>query len=290
MNLKFRTFREGSLYRRAFFAFTTLYLLFFVFSSYSFAEIINLSVRPVDSSRVRLSWRVNAEVILDKGMRIRFERNRASSNFHSILEIPAKRSGRVVVRKSSSRPTNFRARLIKQRKTIGSSSIVTIIQSTDDVVVVTDPVDTGSSSGGVQSSPPNITLLDGEAFCPEEVVNQALELVNLHRVSLGLKSLSRNAALDHAAKKHSLSMLRSGQLTHDGWFDSAIDAGYSPGYLAQNIASIFTDPSALVAGWLSSGGHRHNIESQSAIETGISCVYGKDGTWWWAHYFGAPLT
>lgn len=123
--------------------------------------------------------------------------------------------------------------------------------------------------------------------CPHSVIDTTLNLIEEHRIELGLSALRKNARLERAARIHSLHMIKIHSMTHAGWFSEAIASGYKPVFIGQNIAAFFKDPYLLFSAWIASSGHRTNIENPKAADTGISCMRDLSGRYWWTQYFGA---
>jgi uncharacterized protein YkwD len=109
------------------------------------------------------------------------------------------------------------------------------------------------------------------------------------------------ATLDTGARYHSTDMAADNYFQHDsydrnssglvrscGWVNRV--TSYYPGYqaLAENIAAGYMSPSAVVAGWMASSGHRANILSTSVREIGAGfyCCSGSY-TRYWTQDFGA---
>ncbi len=92
------------------------------------------------------------------------------------------------------------------------------------------------------------------------------DLVNAHRVGLGLGELSLDGAIGPPTRGHSDDML-SGDVafSHDGFEDrvAEIEGGIDLVGAGENVGYVqgYDEPAeALVAGWLQSPGHRENIE------------------------------
>ena len=107
-----------------------------------------------------------------------------------------------------------------------------------------------------------------------------LKLHNDHRQSIGLSPLVLNNTLNQAAQNHSVWMNANNNLSHD---ENGVDPGarltklgYRWNTYGENIAMGYATPSAVFAGWLSSSGHRRNIENPSFVEVG----FGLSGTYW----------
>lgn len=106
---------------------------------------------------------------------------------------------------------------------------------------------------------------------------RVLQLVNQERWQNGqLPPLKGDSALDSAAETHSNNMAVRNFFDHCDFdigsspWDRMNDAGYKDwSFAGENIAAGYGTPENVVAGWMSSPGHRGNILSADFRETGI---------------------
>ena len=107
---------------------------------------------------------------------------------------------------------------------------------------------------------------------------QILKIINEHRRSIGLGDLVYNKAVYNEAKQHSINMANGKTpFSHDG-FDNRFDrlmktVGGSS--MAENVALGQTTAQDVVDSWLSSEGHKQNIEGDFNL-TGIGIARGND--------------
>ena len=99
-------------------------------------------------------------------------------------------------------------------------------------------------------------------------------LLNAHRSARGLSTLSRDQRLNQAASAHARDLARSNRLGHRGSDGSthvvrAERSGYGP-FVAENVAAGQKTPAAVMQAWLSSRGHRTNIELNPATHYGFA--------------------
>jgi uncharacterized protein YkwD len=123
---------------------------------------------------------------------------------------------------------------------------------------------------------------------PTAYDDEILGLINAHRAGIGKPALQRSQVIWEQAHAHSRNMA-SGIVAfgHDGFEAriAAIRTALGPGgSAAENVAMGYRTAAAVVSGWLSSAGHRANIES-SATRTGISAVQSGSGTWYYTQIF-----
>jgi uncharacterized protein YkwD len=125
-------------------------------------------------------------------------------------------------------------------------------------------------------------------------VLRILELTNAERQKAGLGPLALSQELNDAAQRYSQVLAASGCFQHTcgpvpNFRDRINQAGYT-GWTAigENIAAGYPTPEAVVAGWMSSTGHRANILSAKYTEIGIGVVSGSGRFGlYWTQEFGA---
>jgi uncharacterized protein YkwD len=120
-----------------------------------------------------------------------------------------------------------------------------------------------------------------------DMEGQILKLINQHRKSIGLGELQFNDAINAEALKHSQNMANGVvPFSHDG-FDgraSRIMSIVGGNAIAENVANGQEDAASAVESWLSSSGHRKNIEGNYTI-TGIGIARGKNGDLFFTQIF-----
>jgi uncharacterized protein YkwD len=118
-----------------------------------------------------------------------------------------------------------------------------------------------------------------------EVERDVLNLVNQHRVSIGLEALEWNETIAIECRDHSRNMASgSVSIAHDGFDQRAANIGDTIPYtlIGENVAYINTgasgssSPASLALnGWLNNTLHRDNIEGNYNL-TGVGVA--KDGS------------
>lgn len=112
-----------------------------------------------------------------------------------------------------------------------------------------------------------------------------LDATNDARKAAGCRPLVASKRLKSSAQAHAKDMAKNHYVDHtsaDGrsWADRIRAAGYDkPG--AENIAGGITSPRAVVAAWLNSPAHRHNIETCKLKKIGVGYSGGM-----WVQDFG----
>ncbi len=120
-------------------------------------------------------------------------------------------------------------------------------------------------------------------------------LVNHQRTSRGLPPLAASAQLNSSAQSWTNTMVRTGQFTHgpgDAFARRISAAGYVWQTAGENIAAGFQTPSDVVAGWMASSDHCHNILNPAFRNVGTgarAASVGRYGGGTWTQDFGLRL-
>lgn len=107
----------------------------------------------------------------------------------------------------------------------------------------------------------------------------------------GLAPLALNARLTEAAQAYAELMAEQNWFSHnspDGTTPGARIAasGYRARTWGENIAWGYTNPDAVMTGWMNSSGHRDNIMSANFTEIGIGYATSGNAAYW-VQDFGA---
>ncbi len=116
-----------------------------------------------------------------------------------------------------------------------------------------------------------------------------MDLVNVHRASIGLTALLHDDEMGAIARTHSQNMA-SGAVAfgHTGFSGrcSASRAALSGGnWCGENVAAGQTSPKAAFISWMNSSGHRANIEQGRATHTGFGYARSSSGKYYWTQIF-----
>lgn len=109
-----------------------------------------------------------------------------------------------------------------------------------------------------------------------EITQQVLDLINVSRVSHGLKKLQWNNQLATAAQVHSQSMALGDFFTHQELKQRIKAAGYQYSSIGENIAGGQSTSEQALTIWMNSPGHRKNILNPNYTEIGIGYFYLED--------------
>jgi uncharacterized protein YkwD len=114
-------------------------------------------------------------------------------------------------------------------------------------------------------------------------------VVDLVNSEAGCAPLTVNAELTKAAQDHSQDMADHQNMSHTGSDGSSpgdriTGAGYSWSTYGENVAYGYDTPSSVMAGWMSSPGHKRNILDCSYKEIGVGLAQPGN---YWTQDFGA---
>ncbi|MBA2460485.1 MAG: CAP domain-containing protein [Actinobacteria bacterium] len=127
----------------------------------------------------------------------------------------------------------------------------------------------------------------------DDLAAQAIQLVNAHRASLGLRQLAVSGALQASAVWKARHMARYQYMSHNDPAPPVArsaaqrmqDCGYSASW-GENIAYGYPTAQSVFDGWLASPGHRANIENPNWAAIGSGAASGS-GYIFWAQAFGS---
>lgn len=114
-------------------------------------------------------------------------------------------------------------------------------------------------------------------------VASVLALVNSERGKVGCSALTLNEKLSKAAQDHSADMAAHKNMSHTGSDGSdpgqrITAAGYSWSAYGENVAYGYSTPEQVMAGWMSSPGHKRNILDCGFKEIGVGLA--QPGSYW----------
>lgn len=120
-------------------------------------------------------------------------------------------------------------------------------------------------------------------------------LANGHRVSMGLSALQADPALREVSRAHSVHMGLHPFFAHqnpelDTPLQRARSAGIPFASWGENIAAGQATAATVLADWLSSPGHKQNLERPDWTHHGVGYAYEASGGYhhYWTHSFRIP--
>jgi uncharacterized protein YkwD len=121
-----------------------------------------------------------------------------------------------------------------------------------------------------------------------------LDLTNAERAKMKIGELKVNPLLTEAARSHTASMVKTGQLDHtidgQGPADRLKKVGYTYARYAENIAvGQDAKPEDLFRVWMESATHKANLLNAEYEEIGLGWVRTQKGECYTTQVFGKPL-
>ncbi|MFF8991064.1 CAP domain-containing protein [Streptomyces sp. NPDC014983] len=112
---------------------------------------------------------------------------------------------------------------------------------------------------------------------------QIVQLVNAERAKAGCRPLTLDAKLTEAAQEHSADMAAHQNMSHTGSDGSdpgtrITRAGYTWSAYGENVAYGYSTAAEVMAGWMSSPGHRANILDCGFQKIGVGLA--QPGSYW----------
>ncbi|MFF3850634.1 CAP domain-containing protein [Streptomyces sp. NPDC002328] len=133
------------------------------------------------------------------------------------------------------------------------------------------------------SAPAAAPSASGGAAPASGAVARVVALVNSERGKAGCSPLTVNAKLTKAAQDHSADMASHRNMSHTGSDGSdpgtrITRAGYTWSTYGENVAYGYSTPEQVMAGWMSSPGHKRNILNCAFKEIGVGLA--QPGNYW----------
>ena len=115
---------------------------------------------------------------------------------------------------------------------------------------------------------------------------EILELINDHRISLGLNGLTDMSTIKAVAFGHTDYMIDQNAISHDNFFNRRASLINNAGALSvgENVAYAYSSAQSVVNAWLNSPGHKEVIEGDYT-DFDISAEKDEDGKWYFTNIF-----
>jgi uncharacterized protein YkwD len=145
-----------------------------------------------------------------------------------------------------------------------------------------------SFSCSTDSLDENANALNESLIIPQAktIEIQILELINNHRLSLGLNPLDNMDIIKGQAYTHTEHMVIENEVSHDNFFSRSnyLKANAGAKVVSENVAYGYTQASSVVNAWLKSDSHRENIEGDFT-NFDVSAEQNADGDWFYTNIF-----
>ncbi len=126
------------------------------------------------------------------------------------------------------------------------------------------------------NNPPDVKVIEIEV----------LELINQHRISLGLNPLVDHSVVKAVAFTHTDYMIEANDISHDNFYQrkESLEVNAEAVSVSENVAYGFSSPQSLVNAWLNSPSHRETIEG-NFTDFDISAEQNENGKWYYTNIF-----
>jgi len=129
-----------------------------------------------------------------------------------------------------------------------------------------------------------ITLQNAPA--PKEIEIEILELINEHRIGLGLNPLNSLSIVKSVAFTHTDYMVEVNSVNHDNFYQRKIslEQNANAKVVSENVAYAYSSAQSVVNAWINSDSHRNNIEGDYT-DFEVSAEQNKEGKWYYTNIF-----
>ncbi len=124
------------------------------------------------------------------------------------------------------------------------------------------------------------------APAPKEIEIEILELINEHRIGLGLNALNSLNIVKSVAFTHTDYMVEVNSVNHDNFFQRKIslEQNANAKVVSENVAYAYSSAQSVVNAWINSDSHRGNIEGDYT-DFEVSAEQNKEGKWYYTNIF-----
>ena len=133
-----------------------------------------------------------------------------------------------------------------------------------------------------------IEALTSSSYVPQTKVIEieVLELLNNHRLSIGLNPLNNMSAIKAQAFGHTDYMIDKNEVSHDGFLarKEALKNNTGASNVGENVAYAYSSAESVVNAWIKSDGHRHIIEGDYT-DFDISAEKDANDKWYYTNIF-----
>ncbi len=120
----------------------------------------------------------------------------------------------------------------------------------------------------------------------KQIEIEIMELINDHRISLGLNVLGDMDQIKAEAYGHTDYMIDQSEISHDNFYQRRANLINEVGAsnVGENVAYGYSSPQSVVNAWLNSEGHKYIIEG-NYTNFDISAEKDVDGRWYYTNIF-----
>ncbi len=115
---------------------------------------------------------------------------------------------------------------------------------------------------------------------------EILELINNHRLGMGLNSLNNLSIIKSVASTHTDYMVEINQVNHDNFYQrkNSLIQKAGAAKVSENVAYGYSTAQAVVNAWINSDSHRVNLEGDYT-DFDISAEQNSEGRWYYTNIF-----
>jgi len=115
---------------------------------------------------------------------------------------------------------------------------------------------------------------------------EILELINNHRLSLGLNALTEMSIVKSVAFSHTDYMIDNDEVSHHNFFTRSeyLKSNVGAKKVSENVAFGYNSADAVVRAWLKSKAHKENLEGDYT-NFDISAEKNAEGRWYYTNIF-----
>ena len=120
----------------------------------------------------------------------------------------------------------------------------------------------------------------------KQIEIEIMELINAHRITVGLPSLNDHNTVKAVAFTHTDYMIEVDNVSHDNFFQrkESLQANANASVVSENVAYGFSSAQSVVNAWLNSPSHKENIEGDYT-DFDISAEKNSEGKWYFTNIF-----
>jgi len=120
----------------------------------------------------------------------------------------------------------------------------------------------------------------------KQIEIEIMELINEHRISIGLSSLEPLSKIKAEAYSHTDYMVRTEDVSHANFYQRRTNLVNSVGAktVGENIAYAYSSPQSVVNAWIASEGHKSIVEGDFT-DFDISAEKDEDDRWYFTNIF-----
>ena len=120
----------------------------------------------------------------------------------------------------------------------------------------------------------------------KEIEIEIMELINAHRISIGLSTLNDHDTVKAVAFTHTDYMIEVDNVSHDNFFQrkESLQINANASVVSENVAYGFSSAESVVNAWLNSPSHKENIEGDYT-DFDISAEQNSEGKWYFTNIF-----